>query len=205
MRLDLAHLPDDAATLQTLVRDLAAHLDRQTAELTETRSQLAARDAEIEKLQLFLAVLRRQRFGRSSEKSHPDQLALRLEAIEEQIAALEAKSGLAQAFRYALGHWTALSRFADDGRLEIDNNRAENTLRGVSLGRKNWLFAGSDAGGDRAAAVYSLIETCKLGGIDPFAWLRNVLERIADHPINRIDELLPWNWAAAGQGQSRAA
>ena len=527
MRLDLAHLPDDAALLQQLVRDLAAHLDRQTAELTETRSQLAARTVEIEKLQLFLSVLRRQQFGRSSEKSHPDQLALRLEAIEEQLAALDAnrdpapepacdaappktrrkplpehlprevlrhepagcscpgcggalhpigedvsevleyepaqfrvvrhvrprfacracesihqapmpslpvergrpgpgllahvlvakycdhqplyrqsaiyarsgvdldrstladwvgratwllqpladrlaahvfagvrvhaddtpvpvldpgrgrtktgrlwvyvrddrpwadasppaaaffytpdrkgerpaghlarfrgflqadaytgfdklygerivevacwaharrkifeahestkspiaaaalatiaelyriettirgrppdhrravrqeqsrpllaslhdwltaqlgrlpaKSGLAQAFRYALGNWTALTRFVDDGRLEIDNNRAENTLRGVSLGRKNWLFAGSDAGGDRAAAVYSLIETCKLGGIDPFAWLRDILARIADHPINRLDELLPWNWAAAGQGQSRAA
>lgn len=90
MRFDLAHLPDDAATLQTLVRDLAAHLDRQTAELTETRSQLAARNVEIETLQLFLSVLRRQQFGRSSEKSHPDQLALRLEAIEEQLAALDA-------------------------------------------------------------------------------------------------------------------
>ena len=92
-------------------------------------------------------------------------------------------------------NWTALTRYTEDGRLEIDNNRAENTLRGVALGRKNWLFAGSDAGGDRAAAIYSLIETCKLGGIDPFAYLRDVLGHIADHKINRIDELLPWNWA----------
>ena len=76
-----------------------------------------------------------------------------------------------QAIRYALGNWTALVRYADDGRLEIDNNRAENTLRGVALGRKNWLFAGSDTGGERAAVVYSLIETCKLNGIDPEAYL----------------------------------
>ena len=75
----------------------------------------------------------------------------------------------------------------------------------MSLGRKNRLFAGSDAGGARAAAVYSLIETCEPGGIDPFAWLRDTLARIADHPINRINELLPWHWAAAGQAQSRAA
>ena len=73
----------------------------------------------------------------------------------------------------------------------------ENTQRGVALGRKNWLFAGSDTGGDRAAAIYSLIETCKLAGIDPFAYLRDVLGRVADHKINRIDELLPWNWAPA--------
>jgi transposase len=91
MHLDLARLPDDTALLQQLVRDLAGYLDRQTAELDESKARLAARDAEIEKLQLFLAVLRRQRFGRSSEKNHPDQLALQLEAIEEQIAALEAK------------------------------------------------------------------------------------------------------------------
>jgi transposase len=526
MHLDLARLPDDAALLQQVVRDLAGVLDRQTAELDDTKARLADRDAEIEKLQLFLAMLRRQRFGRSSEKSHPDQLALSLEAIEEQIAALEAKSdpapapspadpgkkprrrplpghlpreehrhepdgcacsscggalhvigedvsevldyqpaqfkvirhvrprfacracesvhqvpmpslpiergrpgpgllanvlvakycdhlplyrqsaiyarsgvdldrstlaewvgrttwllqplaerlaayvfaaskvhgddtpvpvldpgrgrtktgrlwvyvrddrrwgdpsppaavffyapdrrgerpadhlarfqgflqadaypgfdklygerivevacwaharrkifdvhqstkspvaadalkkiaelyrvettirgrppdqrrevrqeqskplltelgrwftvqlgrlppkgALAEAFRYALANWTALMRYLDDGRLEIDNNRAENTIRGVALGRKNWLFAGSDAGGDRAAAVYSLIETCKLNGIDPFAWLRDVLTRIADHPINRIADLLPWHWAAR-ISQPRAA
>lgn len=96
-----------------------------------------------------------------------------------------------------------MTRFVSDDRLEIDNDRAENTLRGVSLGRKNWLFAGSNAGGARAAAVYSLIETCKLNCIDPFAWLRDVLARIARHPIRRIDELLPWNWAVrAAQPQA---
>ncbi|WP_153955564.1 transposase domain-containing protein, partial [Cupriavidus necator] len=78
----------------------------------------------------------------------------------------------------------------------IDNNIAENALRGVALGRKNFLFAGADSGGERAAAMYSLIGSCKLNGIDPEAYLRHVLARIADHPVNRIDELLPWNVAA---------
>ena len=87
-------------------------------------------------------------------------------------------------------------RYRDDGRVEIDNNAAERSLRAVALGRKNYLFAGSDAGGERAAAMYSLIGTCKLNGIDPEAYLRTVFERIADHPINRIAELLPWNLAS---------
>ena len=83
----------------------------------------------------------------------------------------------------------------DDGRIEIDNNAAERALRTVALGRKNYLFAGSDAGGERAAAIYSLIGTAKLNGLDPEAYLRNVLSRIAGHPINRIEELLPWHIA----------
>jgi transposase len=94
---------------------------------------------------------------------------------------------------YSLGRWTALTRYVDDGRLEIDNNAAERALRGVSLGRKNYLFMGSHAGGERAAAFYTLVETAKLNGLDPEAYLRMVFERIAEHPINRIDELLPWN------------
>jgi len=92
-----------------------------------------------------------------------------------------------------LGRWEALLRYLDDGRIEIDNNAAKRALRTVALGRKNYLFAGSDAGGERAAAIYSLIGTAKLNGIDPEAYLREVLMRIVDHPINRIDELLPWN------------
>ncbi len=115
--------------------------------------------------------------------------------FEAQLRRLAPKSALAEAFRYALAHWTALRRYADDGRLEIDNNIAENIIRGVALGRKNYLFFGSDAGGQRAALIYSLIETCKLNGIDPFVYLRDVIGRIADHPIKRVDELLPFNWA----------
>jgi transposase len=86
-----------------------------------------------------------------------------------------------------------LQRYAEHGHLEIDNNIAERSVRGVGVGRKNYLFFGSDTGGDRAAIIYSLIETCKLNHIDPQRYLYYVLERIADHPINRIEELLPWN------------
>jgi len=116
--------------------------------------------------------------------------------IVDRRAKLPPRGSLSLALGYALGQWAALIRFTTDGRLEIDNNRAENVLRGVALGRKNYLFAGSDTGGENAAIIYTLIETAKLNGIEPFAYLRDVLGRIADHPINRIDELLPWNWAA---------
>lgn len=102
-----------------------------------------------------------------------------------------------------LTRWTALTRYRDDGRIEIDNNAAERSLRAVALGRKNYLFCGSDAGGERAAAIYSLIGTAKLNDIDPQAYLRYVLERIADHPINRIEELLPWNVAAVLRDEAR--
>ena len=99
------------------------------------------------------------------------------------------------AIHYALSRWEALLRFCQDGRLEIDNNAAERALRAVAIGRKNYLFAGADSGGERAAAIYSLIGSAKLNGLDPEAYLRHVLGRIADHPINRISELLPWNVA----------
>ena len=89
------------------------------------------------------------------------------------------------------------TRYRDDGRLEIDNNTAERALRAVALGRKNWLFAGSDEGGERAASIYSLIGTAKLNALDPEAYLRHVLSRIAEHPINRIEELLPWHLSLA--------
>jgi hypothetical protein len=102
-------------------------------------------------------------------------------------------NALKGAIRYALGLWEALIRYCDDGRLEIDNNAAERALRAVALGRKNYLFAGSDTGGERAAAIYSLIGTAKLNDRDPEAYLQMVLSRIADHPVNRIGELLPWN------------
>lgn len=119
-------------------------------------------------------------------------------------AKVSAKSELAKAINYSLKRWRALTRYRDDGRIEIDNNAAERALRGVALGRGNYLFMGSDAGGERAAAIYSLVETAKLNGLDPQAYLQDVLARIADHPINRIDELLPWNFAQAAQ-ERRAA
>ncbi len=109
------------------------------------------------------------------------------------LATLSAKSDLAAAIRYATTRWPALTRYCDDGNLEIDNNAAERALRVVALGRKNYLFCGSDTGGERAAAIYSLIGTAKLNGLNPEAYLRDVIGRIADHPANRLDELLPWN------------
>jgi transposase len=113
--------------------------------------------------------------------------------LESCLTKLSRKSDTTVAVRYTLSLWDALVRYCDDGRLEIDNNAAERELRAVALGRKNYLFAGSDAGGERAAAIYSLIGSAKLNGLDPEAYLREVLTRIADYPINRIGELLPWN------------
>src|SRR5262249_3817673 len=112
----------------------------------------------------------------------------------QTVRRLSRKSELAQAFRYMRARWTALVRCCDDGRLALDNNPAERALRCVALGRKNYLFVGSDAGGRRAAAIYSLIESAKLNGLNPQHYLADVLARIADHPARRIAELLPWNW-----------
>ena len=113
---------------------------------------------------------------------------------ESTVRQLSRKSELAQAFRYMRARWTALVRCFDDGRLALDNNPVERALRCVAIGRKNYLFAGSDAGGRRAAALYSLIESAKLNRLNPQHYLADVLARIADHPARRIAELMPWNW-----------
>ena len=115
--------------------------------------------------------------------------------LDQQLKTLSTKSELALAIRYARSRWPALCRYVDHGIVEIDNNVAERSLRMIALGRKNYLFAGSHSGGERAAAIYSLIGTAKLNGVEPLAYLRHVLTHIADHRINRIDELLPWNLA----------
>jgi transposase len=113
--------------------------------------------------------------------------------LESTLSRISGKSSLAQAIRYALPRWTALTRYTTDGRLEISNNAAERAIRPLALGRKNWLFAGSDTGGERAATIYTIIETAKLNGLDPEAYLSALIARIADHPMRRIAELLPWN------------
>ncbi len=112
---------------------------------------------------------------------------------------------LAKAIDYMLKRWPSFTRFLDDGRVCLTNNAAERALRGIALGRKSWLFAGSDRGGRRAAAMYSLIVTAKMNGIDPQAWLADVLARIAGHPASRIDELLPWNWRPADADAGKRA
>jgi len=125
------------------------------------------------------------------------------EWLQTTLAKLSKKSDVASAISYALGRWHALMRYCDDGRIEIDNNAAERALRAVAVGRKNYLFLGSNSGGERAAAMYTLIGTAKLNGIEPEAYLRHVLERIADHPINRIADLLPWNVQLASVAEAK--
>jgi len=116
--------------------------------------------------------------------------------MREQCAKLSRGHDLAKAMNYMLKRWPSFTRFLDDGRVCLSNNAAERALRGIALGRKSWLFCGSDRGGQRAAALYSLIVTAKMTDIDPQAWLADVLARIATHPVHRLDELLPWNWKA---------
>jgi hypothetical protein len=114
--------------------------------------------------------------------------------LREQRARLSRGNDLAKAIDYMLKRWPAFTRFLEDGRICLSNNAAERAMRGVALGRRSWLFAGSDRGGQRAATIYSLIATAKMNDVDPQAWLADVLARIAEHPAHRIDELLPWNW-----------
>jgi transposase len=140
--------------------------------------------------------------------SAEQRLAVRSARIAPLVADLEAwmkaeraklsrHSDVAKAMDYMLKRWNAFTRFLDDGRICLTNNAAERELRGIALGRKSWLFAGSDRGGERAAVMYTLIQTAKLNDIDPQAWLADVLARINDHNLQSLDQLLPWNWKAA--------
>lgn len=149
-------------------------------------------------------------------KPPDERVAVRKEAIAplvaelrvwltEQRAKLSAKTDLAKDINYGLSQWVAFTRFLDDGRVCLTNNAAERALRGIAVGRRNWTFAGSDAGGRRAAAVFTLVETCKLNDIDPQTWLADVLARLPDHPAKQIDELLPWHWKARQLAATAAA
>lgn len=187
-----------------------AHVRRPFYELTLAGDSPIAREA-LERIQALFSIEAEIR-GRSAD----ERCALRQSRagpllddlhrwFHDTLSKLSRKSPLALAIRYALTRWTALTRYRDDGHLELDNNAAERALRAVALGRKNFLFLGADTGGERAAAIYSLIGTAKLNGLNPEAYLRYVLERIADHPINRIEELLPWNVAPALAAQQALA
>jgi transposase len=137
-----------------------------------------------------------QRVAVRQEKSKP--LVADLEAwLRKQRALLSSNSDTSKAINYSLNRWAAFTRFLDDGRICLSNNAAERAVRCVAVGRRNWTFAGSDSGGRRAAAVYSLVATCKLNNVDPQAWLADVLARLPDYPANKVADLLPWNWNAA--------
>lgn len=140
--------------------------------------------------------------------SHEQRLAVREARSRPLVADLERwmrenhrklspKVEMAKAFDYMLRRWGSFTRFLDDGRICLSNNAAERAIRGIAVGRRNWTFAGSDTGGHRAAALYTLIETCRLNDVNPRAWLADILTRLPSHPARRIDELLPWNWKAA--------
>jgi len=144
-----------------------------------------------------------QRLHVRNERSRPVVIAL--EAwLRDQRAKLSGQSETGKAIAYSLTRWGALTRFLDDGRLCMTNNAAERALRPLAVGRHNWTFAGSDEGGRRAAAIYTLIETAKLNDVDPQAWLTDVLALLQDHPAKRIADLLPWNWKRARQQKAAA-
>jgi len=150
--------------------------------------------------------------GRSAEerqrvrRNQSAPVVAALEAwLREQRARLSRSAAVAEPIDYMLRRWDRFARFIDDGRICLTNNAAERALRGFALGRKSWLFAGSDRGADRAAVMATLITTAKMNDVDPQAWLADVLSRINDHAIHRLDELLPWNWAAAMERRKVAA
>ena len=178
-----------------------AHVRRKFYDLQEAHASPIASEA-LERIAALYAIEKEIRGRPPDERQQVRMLRSRplLQSLrdwfEVSLTKLSRKSDTTAAIRYALGLWPALTRYCDDGRLEIDNNAAERALRVVALGRKNYLFAGSDTGGERAASIYSLIGSAKLNGLDPEAYLREVLSRIADHPITRIEELLPWKVAA---------
>jgi len=184
-----------------------AHVRRKFYDLEQAHASPLAREA-LERIAALYAIEEEARGQPPDERRQLRQTRARplLQSLHEwfevSLTKLSRKSDTTAAIRYALTLWPALTRYCDNGRLEIDNNAAERALRAVTLGRKNYLFAGSDSGGERAAVIYSLIGTAKLNGLNPEAYLREVLTRIADHPICRIEELLPWNLDASALPKS---
>lgn len=172
------------------------HATKPTALTTDLLARIACLYAIEDEIRGAPPDVRRRR---RLEQTAPLIDALR-SALDDALRRLSPKSETAKAIAYGRKRWAALARFLDDGRLEIDNNIAERAMRSIAIGRKNWLFAGSKAGGERAAAIYTIIETCKLNGVEPQAYIADVIAKVAgDWPASRWDELLPWNWQPAIQ------
>lgn len=194
------------------VREAAcwAHLRRDFHDVWKATGSPVARDAlerigrlyDIEREITGQSAERRRDVRRTRSRPHVDAFR---SWCERQLAGIPAKGDLARAMRYALKRWDAFTLFLEDGRVAIDNNPAERAIRPVALGRRNWLFAGSDAGGETLADAMTIIETAKLSGLDPEAYLADVLARINDHLVTRLDELLPWNWARSLPEAAQAA
>jgi len=176
-----------------------AHARRKFFDLARLSKAPIAAEA-VKRIDILFAIEReingatpQERVSARQERSRP--LIVELQTwLREQRANLSKNNDTTKAINYILSRWNAFIHILDDGRLCMSNNAAERELRAVAVGRKNWTFAGSDEGGRRAAAIYTLIATAKLNGVDPRAWLADVLVRMPDHPAKRIHELLPWNW-----------
>jgi transposase len=179
-----------------------AHCRRKIFDVWEATKSPIAKEA-LDRIAAVYVIEDKARFAPAAERvEHRKETATLLDAFftwaKATEAKLSAKSALAEAFRYILKRREALMRFVTDGRLEADNNIAENAMRKIALGRRNYLFAGSDSGGERAASIYTLVATARLNGVNPEAYLKDILTKIADgHPINRIDELMPWRMTSA--------
>jgi transposase len=194
------------------VREAAcwAHLRRDFHDVWKATGSPIAKDAlerigrlyDIERAITGLSAERRR--DERQQRSQPHVRAFRT-WCETELGRLPAKGDLAKAMRYALNRWPAFTLFLEDGRVAIDNNPAERAIRPVAIGRKNWLFAGSDVGGETLADAMTIIETAKLSGLDPEAYLADIVARINDHPVSRLDNLLPWNWTPALADAARAA
>lgn len=187
-----AHLRRDFHDIWTSDKSQIAReaLDR-IGKLYDIEREIAGQPAEV-------------RLRARQTKSKPKVEALRQWA-EQQLTRIPGKGDLAKAFRYGLSRWPSFCLFLEDGRVAIDNNAAERAMRPIGIGRKNWLFAGADTGAETLARAMTLVETAKLNGLDPQAYLADVLDRIHDHKINRIDELLPWNWGPKKAASEEAA
>ena len=180
-----------AGRMDAVLSPIAIEMVRRIDELFEIERSIAGTSAQ-------------QRLAVRQERSRPLVEDLHRH-MREELAKLARGHDLAKAFNYILKRWASFTLFLEDGRVCLSNNAAERGLRGIALGRKSWLFCGSDRGGQRAAAMYSLIVTAKMNGIDPQAWLADVLARLPDYPAHRLDELLPWNWAPRSSALSARA